>query len=400
MARYFTRKEYEKGSMSEMWHDFYSGVYVGVSHSTWMALNFAHKSIIRPIGVAVGLADGSIDPEAFERLSKLAPGEAPQLKVIGIGYGRTGTYSLTLALEELGFPTLHTQHLYESPKIMDMWANKVFIPSLEQNKATLGFPDFDVIAQQGFQATTDLPMALYFEQIMERYPNCKFILTTRENSEVWFKSWDVMTNMIKHPTAAGTFLPRVRQLGYYLRWLFSTVNRDDKYLTHPLPLPGQIKENAIASYEEHNRRVREVVPPERLLEYSVTQGYRPLCEFLSIPSSDCPTQPFPKSNSARSVKVQAISSMIFPLIVSLLLVYSLVASVFRQMTGQPFGPWLREKRHNTIFNLCALHVRKQKKMSSSKSRVEVNSGTEPSTGSVPSSPSLIQRKQSTAHFRL
>ena len=28
------------------------------------------------------------------------------LKVVGVGYGRTGTYSLALALEELGFPTL------------------------------------------------------------------------------------------------------------------------------------------------------------------------------------------------------------------------------------------------------------------------------------------------------
>ena len=28
------------------------------------------------------------------------------LKVVGVGYGRTGTYSLALALDELGFPTL------------------------------------------------------------------------------------------------------------------------------------------------------------------------------------------------------------------------------------------------------------------------------------------------------
>eukprot|EP00568_Trieres_chinensis_P014428 CAMPEP_0183322228 /NCGR_PEP_ID=MMETSP0160_2-20130417/71070_1 /TAXON_ID=2839 ORGANISM="Odontella Sinensis, Strain Grunow 1884" /NCGR_SAMPLE_ID=MMETSP0160_2 /ASSEMBLY_ACC=CAM_ASM_000250 /LENGTH=94 /DNA_ID=CAMNT_0025489333 /DNA_START=174 /DNA_END=454 /DNA_ORIENTATION=+ len=91
----------------------------------------------------------------------------------------------------------------------------------------------------------------------------------------------------------------------YFRWLFSVVNRDNKYLTAPYPLPDQSKKDAIGTYEAHNRRVREVIPAEQLLEYSVKQGWKPLCDFLEV--ENCPTTPFPKSNSARSVQIQAVA---------------------------------------------------------------------------------------------
>ena len=130
-------------------------------------------------------------------------------------------YSLTLALEELGFPTLHTQHLYENQDIFDMWTQDVFLPSIQAGVATKGRPDFDLIAAYGYQATTDLPMALYYEEIAERFPDCKFILTTRENSEVWYRSWEIMTHTISQPARYGTLfnLSHVRKIGYYLRYV-------------------------------------------------------------------------------------------------------------------------------------------------------------------------------------
>jgi hypothetical protein len=268
-----------------------------------------------------------------------------------------------VALEELGYPTLHTQHLYENPTIMDMWAEKVFLPSLEQNKVLRGEPDFDMIANSGYQATTDLPMALYFEEIAAQYPDCKFILTTRESSEVWYKSWDTMTSMIKQPAAVGSFIkmPHITKLGYYMRWLFSTVSQDNKYLTASFPLPGQIKENSIHSYETHNRRVREIIPADKLLEYNVKEGYAPLCDFLAVPTDRCPTQPFPKSNSARSVKVQAISSILFPLTVTLFV----VCMIFRALTGRNVLPWMREKRQSCMRRMGFVQQTKNKAKTSS-----------------------------------
>jgi hypothetical protein len=199
--------------------------------------------------------------------------------------------------------------MYEHPRILNMWTEKVFLPSIRAGKVSMGKPDLQTIVSAGFQATADLPMALYFEQVLEEFPDCKFILTTRNNSEEWFQSWNLLTKSISPPTFVfGWLLPHVRHLPYYLRWLLAVVNKDDSYLTLPLPLPHQQKEAAIASYEEHNRRVRQLIPPEKLLDYSVKDGWQPLCDFLQIET--CPDKPFPRANSTRHVQVQVISSFL------------------------------------------------------------------------------------------
>jgi hypothetical protein len=220
-----------------------------------------------------------------------------------------------------------------------MWTNEIFDPSLKTGHADLGIPDFDIITQHGFQATADFPMALYFDQIMEKYPDCKFVLTTRENSEVWFRSWDTLTKSITAPTYfGGYFITGVRQYSVYLRWLFAVVNKDDSFLTSSRPKMTQYKEAAIESYETHNTRVRELVPSDKLLEYSVKEGWAPLCNFLEI--GNCPTHPFPKTNSARSVQVQAVSAAITPLFLVLFVIFYGFTTVFQKATGRTVLEWI------------------------------------------------------------
>jgi hypothetical protein len=284
---------------------------------------------------------------------------------------------LTLALEELGFPTLHTQHLYEHEEIISMWTNEIFLPSIREKKTLMGRPNLQLIADYGYQATADLPMALYFEQVMEEYPDCKFVLTTRENSEVWFRSWDTLTRSIVSLTSetkpcdrmldfhshdcrfpflqteptnmGGLFFTGVRQYSHYLRWLFSVVNKDESYLTASFPLPPQNKEAAIASYEEHNRRVRATIPADRLLEYSVKEGWDPLCNFLEMPS--CPDTPFPRTNTARSVQVQAVSALVVPLIcVSFVLFYAF-AKAFQHFTDMTVMQWTEYKSRDLMLSI-------------------------------------------------
>jgi Sulfotransferase domain len=261
-----------------------------------------------------------------------------------------GQYSLKLALDDLGFPALHTQHLYEHQEIIDMWTNEIFLPSIRSKTSSMGKPNFQLIADHGFTATADLPMALYFEDILHEFPDCKFILTTRENSDVWFRSWDTLTRSITEPTnLGGFFFSNVRRYSYYLRWLFSVVNKDDSYLTIPFPLPHQNKQVAVASYEAHNRRVREIIPPHQLLEYNVKQGWEPLCNFLEI--TNCPTTPFPKTNSATSVQVQALSAFFVPVIVSLFVLFYGFAQAFRRFTGMTVVQWVNWKNRELNMTL-------------------------------------------------
>lgn len=231
--------------------------------------------------------------------------------------------------------------MYEHAEVFGMWIDEVFKPSIEAGKATLRKPDLQLIADNGFQATCDLPSALYYEQIMEEYPNCKFILTTRSDSETWFRSWDTLTKSITQPARFGNFVPAVRPIMIYLRWLFATVNKDPSYLSVPYPLPDQKKEASIASYEAHNRKVRALIPQDRLLEYSVKDGWAPLCNFMEI--ENCPTTPFPKTNTARSVQVQAISSFVVPFGLAFFVICWLFVKVFHHFTGTTPITWMNWK---------------------------------------------------------
>ena len=90
--------------------------------------------------------------------------------------------------------------------------------------------------------------------------------------------------------------------------------------------------------------VRDSIPESQLLEYNVRQGWDPLCEFLQISEGECPSTndiPFPKSNSARAVKWQSYSAFIGPLILTLFILSSLLALVFRKIVGVPCVTWCR-----------------------------------------------------------
>lgn len=54
------------------------------------------------------------------------------------------------------------------------------------------------------------------------------------------------------------------------------------------------KAHLIAFFNRHNAEVRQVVPPEKLLEFDVKEGWEPLCTFLNVP---VPATSFPHTNT-------------------------------------------------------------------------------------------------------
>ena len=53
--------------------------------------------------------------------------------------------------------------------------------------------------------------------------------------------------------------------------------------------------DGIRMYEDHNARIKRLVPKDRLLEYNVKDGWGPLCRFLGHPLPE--HKLFPKVNS-------------------------------------------------------------------------------------------------------
>jgi hypothetical protein len=57
---------------------------------------------------------------------------------------------------------------------------------------------------------------------------------------------------------------------------------------------GDFENRGVEVFKKHYDQVRELVPQDRLLEYDVSHGWGPLCEFLG---EDAPQAPFPFTNS-------------------------------------------------------------------------------------------------------
>src|SRR3569623_313362 len=102
---------------------------------------------------------------------------AMPLKVIGSGMGRTGTHTLKLALEQLGFgKCYHMVELFRKP------ANLTYFTKAEKGEKV----NWDTLFE-GYQSAVDYPVARFHKQLMEKYPDAKIIHTIRD-AEAWYQS--------------------------------------------------------------------------------------------------------------------------------------------------------------------------------------------------------------------
>jgi sulfotransferase family protein len=98
------------------------------------------------------------------------------LEVIGAGFGRTGTMSLKVALEELGFgPCYHMSEVFDNPEHVEGW-----------EAAREGRANWEELFQ-GYGGTVDWPGAAFYDELLERYPDAKVIPTVRD-PERWYES--------------------------------------------------------------------------------------------------------------------------------------------------------------------------------------------------------------------
>jgi hypothetical protein len=188
------------------------------------------------------------------------------LRVIGTGFGRTGTESMKFALEMLGFgPCHHMREVSPSPKQRSIW----------RTAATTGeSPDWESTFA-GFGACVDWPSAHYWHELADYYPDAKMLLTLR-SAESWYASMSktIIPFVSDGPgETLGSLL--VRDRIFDGRW--------------------HDRDHAIEVFERNTREVQAAFGPDRLLTFEVGAGWKPLCEFLEVP---IPSEPFPRSNSA------------------------------------------------------------------------------------------------------
>ncbi|MDJ0778199.1 MAG: sulfotransferase [Gammaproteobacteria bacterium] len=194
------------------------------------------------------------------------------LEVIGSGFGRTGTMTTKQALEILGYgPCHHMVEIIENPHQLVHW------------KALAAGATVDwSAAYAGYSSQVDWPGASVWEQTAAAFPGAKVIHTERPE-DAWWNSFN---------GTIGKFFAVFRDLELppHIMDQFDTM---EKLIIHGTFGDFRDRDSALAAYRANNRRVREVIPPERLLVFHVADGWDPLCEFLGVP---VPAEPFPHSN--------------------------------------------------------------------------------------------------------
>ena len=168
------------------------------------------------------------------------------LKVLGAGFGRTGTLSMKLALEQLGFgPCHHMMEVFGKPDHIALW-----LAAAEKKPV-----DWEEILA-GYQAAVDWPVCYFWKELANLYPAAKILLTVRDGDK-WF---DSASSTIFRAMSAARDDPNGKMARAIV--LENTFGGDLSDRQH-----------AIDVYNRHNQAVIDTIPPERLLVFEASLGW-------------------------------------------------------------------------------------------------------------------------------
>jgi len=175
-------------------------------------------------------------------------------KIIGVGLSRTGTTSLDHFLKKLGYESHH------------------FIPEL------FGKPNWGKL--ESSDAVMDSPIPLIYPEIDERFPDSKFILTTRDEDD-WLSS---MKWMLTHGKVIWNWSSELQE---YHKELYHTCSYKENVLR-------KVWKNYHADLDKYFKD-----RPDDLFTINISDGFdtKALCEWLGKPAIDAPE---PKVNARRT----------------------------------------------------------------------------------------------------
>lgn len=218
------------------------------------------------------------------------------LDIIGAGFGRTGTASTLAALQRLGIPCYHMQEVLfnkANKGHLDFWRQVANTPVGTRH-------DWNRVFAR-YTATVDNPACCVWRELLAEYPQAKVLLTLHpRGAEAWYES-----------TIETIYFTETLWQFKVLEWL-TPFGRKFGDLSSKLvwgrTLKGVMndKAKAVARYNAYVEEVKTSVPADRLLIFTVTDGWGPLCRFLGVPE---PQEPFPNLNDRAQIK-QAIRGLI------------------------------------------------------------------------------------------
>lgn len=153
--------------------------------------------------------------------------------------------------------------------------------------------DWDKVFSR-YTAAVDNPACCVWRELLAAYPDAKVVLTLHpKGAETWYESTIetiYFTEILWQFKVLEALTPFGRKMGAMSRKLiWQRAHRGTM----------SDRQKAIAHYQQHIEEVKASVPPDRLLVFSVDQGWEPLCGFLGVP---VPASKFPSINDRAEIK--------------------------------------------------------------------------------------------------
>jgi hypothetical protein len=210
------------------------------------------------------------------------------MRIIGVGFGRSGTVSLRAALERMGAgPCLHMQELRSGDQA-ERW----------KPVADGAAVDWQEIFA-GWQATVDWPACSRWREVCAAFPDAAVLLNYRD-FDGFYRSCERTIWAVRQAARAGTLGPRPDGLvpPAAFRHVIETLIWQQDF-------QDRFEDRAWVErmYDERIAAIRSEISVDRLTEWRLGHdGWEPLARALGVP---VPDEPFPHLHDTDEFRVQA-----------------------------------------------------------------------------------------------
>jgi hypothetical protein len=201
------------------------------------------------------------------------------MKVIGVGFGRTGTLSLKSALEQLGAgPCFHMLDLiYAEPGNRDIpyWVKVAKGDEVDWHEVL-----------QPYESTVDWPGCARWRELVDAFPSATVLLNIRD-FDAFYTSVENTLLAVKRAAMAGELSPDAGRSPVPEVWM--VIER----LVWQGDFAGRFEDKdwVREMYENRIAAIKAYVPPERLVVWNLgVDGWEPLADALGV---EAPGTPFP-----------------------------------------------------------------------------------------------------------
>ncbi|OAL33746.1 hypothetical protein AYO20_06922 [Fonsecaea nubica] len=212
----------------------------------------------------------------------------PALSVIVGGLPRTGTSSMTKALEILlkgpvfhGGSASYLSDAVTQRRMLELARHCPIRTLVDRTFVQYRLAELT----EACVATSDQPGCYFLEELLQLYPEAKVICTIRDRDS-WWDSYSALWQGIEDLYSWSWLSPSLRRFCTFSYEFWRRVPQAVGIPEcEPLPMVNQEK-----LYEAHAEYVRRVVPASQLYFFNVRDGWEPLCTILNVP---VPKTPFP-----------------------------------------------------------------------------------------------------------